>query len=187
MGYVRVSVQSFHGQNPMEVLASHITSALEMIKPYMATFVVREILGSGVEIETPHGSGTFVSTCGFEGVLTDYHIAEPLLRLPEFSLCVLDTPHRLDVTAPFWNILGHAPIGTPPRNTSPEEGPDLSFLILHDTALVEQLKNVGKRFYPLDSVPAPSLHRMLQPRIWAIAGSLSEPSRRVEGNLKVRN
>jgi len=171
-GFVKVHVKALHdqGQELMPLLQPHISRAAETIKNYMVTLIVNE---------EPLGSGTFVKTCGVEGILTAYHVAEKLFQFSEFSLCVADFPHRLDIIPP--GIVEHIPIGAVSKTSSADEGPDLSFLIIKDAGLLEKLRTL-KSFYLLDSVRLPSLHPCLNPRIWGIAGTNSDSFKRIKEN-----
>jgi hypothetical protein len=68
-----------------------------------------------------------------------------------------------------------------PTDSAPENGPDLSFLIIRDPGLLAKLRT-EKSFYALDSAPRPSFHPLLNPRIWGVAGSPYESFKRIEEN-----
>jgi hypothetical protein len=159
-GYIGIPKASFDaiGRNVMEILNSHIGRAYEAIQPFMVSFIVNE---------QAFGSGTFVKACGLEGVLTANHVAKDLFTVPDFCMCVIDKPHRLEVTP---EVFKHVPIGTFSQGAPPEEGPDLSFLVFQNHGLLERIREV-KKFYPLDNVKEPSLHLALNPRLWAVTGT----------------
>jgi hypothetical protein len=171
-GFVKVSVQSYRAQGLdfMGLLAPYFASAGEVIKQYMVTFIANE---------EPLGSGTIIETCGVEGILTANHVAEELFKFPEFSLCVADSPHRLEISR---NIVEHIPVGVAPKASSPDEGPDLSFLIFRDSELVDKLRTL-KSFYTLDSVQPPTLHPILNPIIWGVAGTYYDSFKRIQENF----
>lgn len=141
-----------------DLLAPHIAAAAkDVIKNHTAIFVVDE---------EPIGSGTFVQTCGLTGILTAFHVAEKVCNAPEFLLCVVDRPHRLEMT---FETVAHVVIGRLPEKTSPADGPDLSLLVFQNCGLVKKLREF-KSFYPLDTTALPSFHRVLNPLIWGVAG-----------------
>jgi hypothetical protein len=141
-----------------DVLVPHIAAAAtDVVKNHTAIFIVDE---------EPVGSGTFVQTGGFSGILTAFHVAEKVCNSPEFLLCVVDSPHRLEMT---FDTVAHVVIGRPPVDAALGDGPDLSLLLFRNCSLVEKLREF-KSFYPLDATPLPSFHRILNPRIWGIAG-----------------
>lgn len=176
MSFVKVSLKSFHesGGNLMAFLAPHIARSIGVIKTFMVTFIVEANDGK----EQPIGSGTFVKTCGFEGVLTAYHVARELFTLESFCLLVSDSPHRLEVTP---EVFAHVPVGGFPDGALPEDGPDLSFLVCRNPTLLEKLKTL-KSFYPLDTIKSPSLHPIFKPRLWSVAGTQAESCEIVEDN-----
>jgi hypothetical protein len=153
-------------------LKPHIENACKVIKDYMAILIFDD---------GQIGSGTFVTTCGFDGVLTAWHVAEHLSRFQEFALCVADYPHGLWRSS---DLVEHIPVGVVPKDSAPEDGPDLSFLIIRDPALLEELHRV-KSFYPLDSSRAPCIHPLLNQRIWwGVAGSPYESLKRIDENYQ---
>lgn len=172
-GFVKVSVKAYRDQglDLMGLLTPKLARAGEEIKKYMVTFIVNE---------EPLGSGTLVKTCGVEGILTANHVAEELFKFSEFSLCVADSPHRLDISS---DIAEHVPVGVAPKNSSPDEGPDLSFLLLRDAELLEKIRTL-KSFYSLDSVQSSTLHPILNPRIWGIAGTYYDSFKRIQENFR---
>jgi hypothetical protein len=172
--FIKISAKSYRDQglDLRCLLEPHMARAAEVIKNYMVTFIVNE---------EPLGSGTIVKTCGVEGILTANHVAEELFKFSEFSLCVADSPHRLDISP---NIIEHVPVGVAPKTSSPDEGPDLSFLIFRDAELVERLQTL-KSFYTLDSVQSPTLPPILISRvIWGIAGTYYESFERIQENYE---
>ena len=174
MSFVKVSLKSFNesGGNLIEFLAPHVERSIAVIKTFMVTFIAETADGT----EQPIGSGTFVKTCGFEGVLTAYHVARDLFRLPNFCLLVSETPHRLEVTP---EVFGHVPVGVFPDGALPEDGPDLSFLVCRNPSFLKKLKEL-KDFFPLDAVKAPSQHPILKPQLWGVAGTESESCKIVD-------
>jgi hypothetical protein len=120
----------------------HIDNACKAIEDYMAIFIFDD---------GQTGSGTFVNTCGFDGLLTARHVAEHLSKFEEFALAVANRPHGLWIPS---DIMEHVPIGVVPHGSTPEDGPDLSFLIIRDAGLLEKLRTL-KSFYPLDSSRLP--------------------------------
>jgi hypothetical protein len=162
-GFVKANVK-------FDQLKPHIDSACKAIKDYMAIFIFED---------GQIGSGTFVSTCGYGGLLTAWHVAEHLSRFQEFVLCVTDSPHRLSISS---DLVEHVPIGVVAQGSKPEDGPDLSFLIIRDGGLLEKLRTV-KSFYPLDSSRSPSIHPLLNQWIWwGVAGSPGEQLKRIQEN-----
>jgi len=154
-----------------DLLTPQIEKASWAIKDYTAIFVFDD-----GEI----GSGTFVNVCGFTGVLTAHHVAQHLFGFDEFSWCVADYAHRLTVPS---DLLEHVPIGPVPKNAAPEVGPDLSFLMIRDPTLVEELQR-EKLFYHMDLANLSSLRLPLSPKIWAVAGGLGDSVERIAENYK---
>jgi hypothetical protein len=163
-GFVKASLR-------FDLLTPHIAAASKIIKDYTAIFIFDD---------GRIGSGTFVNTCGVHGILTAYHVAEHLLKFQEFALCMADSPSGDWIPS---NLVEHFPVGSLPEGSAPEDGPDLSFLIIRDTGLLEKLRTV-KLFYPLDSSNRPSFHPLLNPRIWGVAGSPCESLERIEDNYQ---
>jgi hypothetical protein len=93
------------------------------------------------------GSGTFVIANGIHGILTAHHVASvPYLRKGNFSLSIRDdVPHRLEVKASHFE---HIDLGNSRKNRFEHTGPDLSFLMITDSTLLETLAS-KKSFYPL--------------------------------------
>src|SRR4051794_38362760 len=75
------------------------------------------------------GSGVFVNACGFDGILTAHHVAEPLFKRQDFALCIAEHLHSVWLEPKNFD---HVPIGYLPKNPNPENGPDLSFIIIRD-------------------------------------------------------
>ena len=164
-GFVKAYVKFEH-------LKPHIENACKAIKDYMAIFIFED---------GRIGSGTFVNTCGFDGILTAWHVAKHLQNFQEFALCVTDYPHGLWIST---ELAEHVSIGGTPRGSVPEDGPDLSFLIIRDAGLLQKLRAL-KSFYALDSSPSPSIHPVLNRRIWwAVAGSPLESLKRIHQNYQ---
>ncbi len=145
----------------------HIECASKIIKDYTAIFVFDD---------GRIGSGTFVSVRGFAGILTAHHVAEHLFEFKEFALCVADYPHGLWVRS---ELLVHVPIGPVLKNSAPEDGPDLSLLIIRDRTLVEAIQS-EKLFYALDFVDLSFFRSPLSPKIWGVAGSPHDSFKRIE-------
>jgi hypothetical protein len=153
-------------------LKPHIDNACKAIKDYMAIFIFED---------GRIGSGTFVRTGGLSGLLTAWHVAEHLSSFQEFVLCATDSPHRLSISS---DLMDHVPIGVVPQGSMPEEGPDLSFLIIRDEGLLEKLRTI-KSFYPLDSSRSPCIHPLLNQKIWwGVAGSPGESLKRSHENYQ---
>src|SRR5579863_5718541 len=91
----------------------HLEKAFDEIKNYTAIF----ILGDGRV-----GSGTFVNACGYDGILTAHHVAEPVLNSSVFALCIAEHPHTLWLRSENFE---HVPVGHVRNNPKPEDGPDL--------------------------------------------------------------
>jgi hypothetical protein len=149
-----------------ESLRPHIAKAAEVIKDYTVIFAFND---------GAFGSGTFVNVGGFAGILTAYHVAEHLGRFADFSLVVADYPHRLDATA---TTVQHVAIGSPPPQSAPEAGPDLSFLVIRNPTLVEAIQS-EKLFYNMDFAHSDPLLAPTTPKIWGIAGTFSDSFRRL--------
>jgi len=152
-----------------DLLTPHIASASMVIKDYTAILIFED---------GRIGSGTFVNTCGMDGISTAWHVGQHLLKFPEFGLCVADYPHGLWISS---ELVEHVIIGAVPKDSVPENGPDLSFLIIRDAGLLAKLRT-EKSFYPLDSAPRPPFHPLLNPRIWGVAGSPYESLKRLQEN-----
>src|SRR5947208_14227285 len=100
----------------------HIGRAFGEIKNYTAILIFED---------GRVGSGVFVNACGFDGILTAHHVAEEILKVPEFALCVSErTATGLWVKS---KNVQHLIIGKILENTERQNGPDLSFLIIRDT------------------------------------------------------
>ena len=109
----------------MAILAPHISRSQEIIKSFLVSFITED-RKSQVFREIPIGSGTFVNTCGLEGILTAYHVAKDLDDLSEYCICMSEKPERQEIHADDFK---HVPIGILPDGAKVEDGPDLSFLI----------------------------------------------------------
>jgi hypothetical protein len=159
-GYIRATVRA-------DVFNAHIALAKEPLKKFMIGFVGDDFW--------PIGSGTLVKTCGFEGILTAYHVAAEVSKHDVFGLCIVDEWHLL--SGPFSGF-EEVPVGASPCNSPPETGPDLSFLVIRDSCLLAKLKEL-KEFYPL--AKPPSLHPVFGTQhCWSINGTIGELSIRKE-------
>jgi hypothetical protein len=149
-----------------ESLRPHIAKAAEVIKDYTAIFAFND---------GALGSGTFVNIGGFTGILTAYHVAEYLERFADFSLVVADYPHRLEATT---QTVHHVVVGSPPPQSAPETGPDLSFLVIRNPTLVEAIQS-EKLFYNMDFAHSDPLSAPTTPKIWGVAGTFSDSFERI--------
>src|SRR6266567_8288149 len=101
-------------------IESHVANATKIIKDYTAILIFED---------GRVGSGTFVNACGFVGILTANHVAELVFRFPVFALCIAEHPHSLWVKS---ENLENVVIGEWSK-AAPQNGPDLSFLIIRDS------------------------------------------------------
>jgi hypothetical protein len=154
-----------------ELLNPHIARASEIIKDFTAIFIFED---------GQVGSGTFVNVGGFTGILTAYHVAQHLYKFKKFKFCVAEYPHDFGADS---SLLQHVPIGPVPPDSSPEDGPDLSFLIIRDTTLAEAVQ-AEKLFYNLDFARPYSVHEPLMPKLWGVAGTLADSLRRIAEDYK---
>jgi hypothetical protein len=145
-------------------LHAHMVGAVHEIKHYTVIFVLRD---------KRVGSGVFVNTCGVEGILTAYHVAEPVLDNSEFGLCVAERPHALFVRS---ENCQHVPIGYVRNNPQAEDGPDLSFIIIRDANLLATLRSL-KSFFYLDTKDLEYFQSPLERMSWCISGSPHEASK----------
>lgn len=138
-------------------LQSHIERAVQEIKHYTVLFVLKDKRVC---------SGIFVNTCGYHGVLTAHHVAEPVLNNSEVGLCIAERPHSLFLRSEHCQ---HVPIGHVRNNLQLENGPDLSFIILRDANLLATLRSL-KSFYHLDTKDVSYFQSPLNRMIWCISG-----------------
>lgn len=129
------------------------------IKNYTAIFILED---------GRVGSGIFVNSCGFDGILTANHVASPIMKGKRFSLCIAEHPHSLWLNPEHFE---HVPIGKM-RDRSDEQhlGPDLSFIIIRDSNLLEILRSL-KSFCFLDSQKLAFFAAPPERLLWAVAGS----------------
>jgi len=150
----------------------HIARAGDEIRHYTAIFSFED---------GRVASGTFVNACGFYGILTAHHVAKVVFKFPEFGLCVSErTPTGLWVKSAN---LEHVIIGEPPKDADPQIGPDLSFLIIRDSNLLESLKSL-RTFCFLESKDQSYFTFPLERMHWAIAGSPDEAKEVIQTNYK---
>jgi hypothetical protein len=145
-------------------LQPHMVGAVNEIKHYTAIFVLED---------KRVASGVFVNTCGFDGILTAYHVAEPVLDTSEFGLCIAEHPHGVFV--PSLNCQ-HVPVGHVRNNPAPDHGPDLSFIVLRDANLLGTLRSL-KSFCFLDKKDLEYFQSPLKRMNWCISGSPYEASK----------
>ncbi len=136
----------------------HLKKAFPEIGNYTAIF----IFGDGLV-----GSGTFVNTCGFDGILTAHHVAKAVFESEEFALCIANREHGLWLQTRDFE---HVPIGFPRDRPYSDEGPDLSFIIIRNAILLGILKSL-KSFCFLESQQLRFLETPLNRLYWAVAGS----------------
>jgi hypothetical protein len=111
-------------------LRSLMVAGVHEIKHYTVIFVLRD---------KRVGSGIFVNTCGYDGILTAHHVAKPVLENSEFGLCIAEHPHALFVRS---ENCQHVPVGYVQNNPQAENGPDLSFIIIRDANLLATLRSM---------------------------------------------
>lgn len=121
------------------------------------------------------GSGTFVSACGFDGILTAHHVFNKVFEFKEFLLCVSDKPHQLIISR---DLVECVPVGPVPENAKGDEGPDLAFLIIRETELLAKLREY-KSFYSLDAADLSPFNCKLNPSLWGVAGTVEDSSKRL--------
>jgi hypothetical protein len=154
-----------------KVLQPHIEEAEHLIGDYNAIMIL-----SSREV----GSGTFLKIGPFYGILTAHHTAMSLFSKEEFTLCVSN-----QIANECWGSpqrLTHIPIGPhDPKNADgPDDGPDLSFLAIHDRPLKEFIEGHGKRFFDLISMTRyayeawPFDQRL---KVWGFGGSADDSLR----------
>jgi hypothetical protein len=137
----------------------HIERAFAEIKNYTAIFILED---------GRVGSGIFVNACGFEGILTAYHVAMPALESKVFALCIAEHEHGVWLRSENFE---HVPVGRMRDNPAERgNGPDLSFIIIRDGNLLGILRSL-KSFCFLDTQKLAFFEAPLERQVWAIAGS----------------
>jgi hypothetical protein len=149
----------------------HIEKAFAEIKNYTAIFILED---------GRIGSGVFVNTCGLDGILTAYHVAQPICESKLFALCIAEHEHSLWLHSEHFE---HVPVGRMLDNpVERANGPDLSFIIIRDKKLLEILRSL-KSFCFLDSQKLDYLESPLDRNQWAIAGSPFESKESLKGEF----
>lgn len=143
----------------------HLEKAIHDIKHYTAQIV---LLKSKTVC-----SGTFVSACGFDGILTAYHVARPVLEDAQFGLCIAEYQHALFVRS---ENCQHVVIGRANNGKQGEDGPDLSFIIIRDTKLLGILRSL-KSFCNLDRKDLEYFQSPLDRMTWFISGNPHEATK----------
>jgi hypothetical protein len=142
-------------------LVPNIVEAFKEIKHYTVTFVLED---------NRAGSGTLVNTCGYDGILTAHHVAKPVLEGEEFALCEAEYKHSLYLRS---DRCEHVPVGHIRNNPHPENGPDLSFIIIRDSKVLATLRSI-KSFFYLETKDLEYFQSPLERMHWAISGSPDE-------------
>lgn len=140
--------------NPQPLLEK----AFEEIMHYTAIFILKD---------GRIGSGVFANTCGHYGIVTAYHVAEAVMRQPEFAMSIAQRPHSLWLRSEHFE---HVEIGHLSNNPNPEKGPDLSFIIIREKNLLAILHSL-KSFCFLDTQKLDYFNCPLERLLWAVAGS----------------
>ena len=141
-----------------------MVGAVQEIKHYTVIFVLRD---------KRVGSGIFVNTCGYEGILTAHHVAEPgTATIQEFDSALAEHPHAL--FGAFRKLLANTcqqlVMCRITRYTA-ENGPDLSFIaIIRDANLLATLRSL-KSFCYLDTKDLEYFQSPLERMNWCISGS----------------
>jgi hypothetical protein len=152
-------------------LFPQVEAALRELPNFTATLVLGDKRAA---------SGVFVNTCGFNGILTAYHVAKPLLEFEYFGLCIAGYFHRLWLPSKhFEHVVVGQMQGDPNKR---KDGPDLSFIIIKDNNLLSDL-NSRKSFCFLESQPLAIFENPLEQLAWAVTGCPSTyKEETVEGN-----
>jgi hypothetical protein len=145
-------------------LRTHLERAAQEIKHYTVIFVLKDKRVC---------SGIFVNTCGYDGILTAHHVAEPVLGNSEFGLCIAERPHGLFLRSKHCE---HVSIDYVRNNPQQENGPDLSFIIIRDVNLLATLRSL-KSFCYLDTKDLSYFQSPLERMNWCISGSPHEASK----------
>lgn len=93
-------------------------------------------------------SGVYVLTSGYAGILTAGHCAKDFLDDENVTLVVSDLAHRLQVPSSSFE---HIPIAHNEAEEYTTDKPDLSFVIIRDTNLLQSLLDQKIQFYDLDN------------------------------------
>jgi hypothetical protein len=112
-------------------------------------------------------SGTYVSCCGYNGILTAGHCAEAFLSENAFSLGVKQTNHLLTAKPSDFE---HLQIDYDATDGYTLDGPDLSFLIIKANDLLEVLKSQNIDFFNLDRQNVNFFQEPLAKFNWYVAG-----------------
>jgi hypothetical protein len=142
--------------------------------PKLTELQTRELLKGSADLIYPHTaiivrldtticSGVFAKSFGYHGILTAGHCAELIMEKERVAFAVSDLPHQLWLDC---KSLDHVPI-----EQINDNGPDLSFLIIKDVELIEQLERQNKPFYDLDGEDVGLLQQSLVTTHWCICGS----------------
>jgi hypothetical protein len=148
------------------VIQAHLSKAMLDIQHYMAPIVL---------MDKRICSGTFVSACGFNGILTAYHVATPVLAETQFGLCITAREHALFVNS---KNCQHVVVGHAENGNQGEMGPDLSFIIIRDPKLLETIRSL-KSFCNLDRKDLEYFKSPIERMQWCISGSPYEASKLV--------
>ena len=93
-------------------------------------------------------SGVFVKSVGYEGILTAGHCASEFLAGERFALSVSEDWHQVWVEP---KAVEHVSVGYDEAVGYTSNGPDLSFIIIHDKNLRSIIRSQGLEFYDLDT------------------------------------
>src|ERR1035437_1228361 len=115
-----------------------LAKASRLIKDYTAILIAED---------GRVGSGVFVNTCGLDGILTAHHVAEMIFNSREFALCIAQQEHGVWRRSENFQ---HIMVGNSTGNPEPRNGPDLSFIVIRDSNLLEILRSL-KSFCFLES------------------------------------
>jgi hypothetical protein len=127
-------------------------------------------------------SGTYIKTCGYEGILTAGHCASSFLSKTGFNLGVKDTRHLLVATPSDFE---HVAIDYDVTEGYTLDGPDLSFLIIKDKSLIDILRSQNVEFYDLDRQDISVFQSDMARFSWAVSGcaieSVEESKEQING------
>ncbi len=120
-------------------------------------------------------SGIYAKCFGYEGILTAGHCAMEFLAAEYFGLMVSESPHQLWVNP---KACDHVPIGYDEIEGPTLDGPDLSFVIIHNRKLLSVIHSQKREFYDLDNNKVKAVFDSPVAKFnWSVAGVPSETVR----------
>jgi hypothetical protein len=148
---------------PKDKYSDLLASSDGIIHKHTATMVL---------IDTTLCSGVYTKSSGYCGILTAGHCVELLFQYPKFGLMVANHIHQLWVEQEAVEHVAVEMVQT--------HGPDLSFLIIRNPALVKLIEDQGFTFYDLDHQHLKLFRGQLLTANWCVVGSPHEKLKEVE-------